>query len=119
MPHLTLEYSSNIIEKDKLLSFFSECHAILATSLPANLASCKSRALCSDIFYIADGDSKHAFIHLDIKVMAGRSDETLQSTAHQLMELLNIYFEESMKKFQLQISIEISELGEFFLKSTR
>lgn len=119
MPHLTLEYSANIIEKDNLLDLFPKCHAILVSSLPAaKLEACKSRAFCSDIYYIANGRPEYAFIHLDVKVMAGRSDENLQIASQQLLELLTAYFSASMKKYKLQISVEISELGKHFLKIT-
>ncbi|WED42565.1 5-carboxymethyl-2-hydroxymuconate Delta-isomerase [Legionella cardiaca] len=118
MPHLTLEYSSNIGEKKSLSVFFAQCHAILASALPTNLASCKSRAICHDIYYIGNGHVANAFIHLDIKIMTGRSDNVLQKASEQIFQLLDSYFSESKKNLSLQLSVDLHELGKHYLKTS-
>ena len=80
MPQLILEYSSNILEKDSFEALFKKCHELLVKVLPTELATCKSRAIECDTYYIGDGSPKNAFVYVIIEVMPGRSQETLKPT---------------------------------------
>ena len=110
MPHLRLEYSTNVIEKNDLFPLFENLHVLLAEKLPTEIASCTSRAIPCDIYHIADGQSPHAFVHLEIKALSGRTLETLNNTGRQVMETLKNHFADSAKKLNLKISLEIIEL---------
>jgi 5-carboxymethyl-2-hydroxymuconate isomerase len=110
MPHLKLEYSANVIEKNDLSSLFKNLHVLLAEKLLTEIASCTSRAMPCDIYHIADGQTHHAFVHLEIKALSGRTLETLNNTGQHVMETLKNYFSESTEKLNLKISLEIIEL---------
>lgn len=116
MPFLTLEYSTNIFEKNALFDFFAQCHAILAASLPTKIDNCKSRGLCSESYYIGDGQPHHGFVHLEVKILSGRSEDTLKKLNEQLNKLMETYFAESKKLLHMQLSLEIIERGNYFLK---
>ncbi len=114
MPHLILEFSSNIIEKNNLSELFKTCHIILANELPADLGSCKSRSLESNAYYIGDGRATNAFVHISVKVKPGRSEEALQRVAGKLMAVFQSYFTASLKSLNLQITLEILELQNIY-----
>lgn len=116
MPHLVLEYSDNVIEKNNFSQLFQQCHQILADMLPTDLMNCKSRAIECPVYYVADGKPDNAFVHLSLKIMAGRTDETLRKLGDQLMETVMEHFAESLKKKRLQISLEISSLDKNYFK---
>lgn len=116
MPHLTLEYSSNIIEQDNFTFLFQQCHKLLAEKLPTELASCKSRAFECKTFLVGDGHVSNAFIHVDLKVMPGRTQDNLQNIGQNLMELFTNHFLHSMKKLNLQITLEVSDLQLHYFK---
>lgn len=118
MPHLVLEFSSNIIEKNNIQSLFKNCHSILEMMLPTNLISCKSRSIECNIFYIGDGQPKNAFVHLTLKVMPGRSPDTLKTLGDAIMNLLRSHFTESLKHLNLQITLEIIKLQKTYFKIT-
>lgn len=117
MPHLVLEYSDNVLEKEDLTSLFAKCHVLLAKTLPTEISSCKSRAIVCNTFYLAEGHEKNAFVHVTLKIMSGRSRETLNNTGHLLLDLLKSYFSESIRKLHLQISLEIDALPEAYFKA--
>lgn len=117
MPHLVLEYSSNVIEKDNLSRLLLECHNILAQSLPAKIESCKSRAIECTTYCVGDGNPANAFVHVSLAIMAGRTLETLKATADKLMEIYRNYFDRSLQQLNLQITIEISELAKTYVTS--
>ena len=110
MPHLTLKYSNNIMEKD-FNKFFLETHNLISNSLPTKLLGCRSRAMPFDNFVIGDGNLDNAFIHLDIYIKSGKSQELLQKVGNQILENLKSYLFKSSQKLQLQVSVEIREVG--------
>lgn len=118
MPQLTLEFSSNVIEKQDIVSLFQACHVLLESTLPTDLESCKSRAIENNLYCVGDGQIDNAFIHVTLKVMKGRTTETLQNVGNSMMNILKDYFSESLKKLNLQITLEINELQKTYFKVT-
>lgn len=116
MPQLTLEYSSNIIEKNNLIFLLKSAHELIAKELPANIASCKSRAMQRDVYCVGDGDASNAFVHLVLKVLPGRDIDVRTAVGQSLIALLKKYFAESLAKLNLQITVELDELPKTYFK---
>lgn len=116
MPHLTLEFSANIIEKNNLAALFPSLHKILATTLPTNINGCKSRAIECEQFYVGEGAPNSAFIHVTLKVLPGRTPEHLQELGQIIMNELKQYFQASLTKLKLQITLEILEISTNYFK---
>jgi 5-carboxymethyl-2-hydroxymuconate isomerase len=112
MPHITLEISDNLsFADDRLPEFFGELHQMLTSRLGVNLLNCKSRLIRHKSFYIADGKSKHAFAHLEIKILEGRSAAEIGKVGNAALELLISAFEQSRQRFIFQPSVEIVNIG--------
>jgi 5-carboxymethyl-2-hydroxymuconate isomerase len=118
MPHINLEYSPNIIEKNNLLGLFEEIHTVLVEMLPTQLASCKSRAIPCELYLVGDGHAQNAFVHLDLKTMAGRTETVLHNVGNHLLTLLTNHFAESARKYHLKVTVEISELQKTYFQVT-
>ncbi len=117
MPLLTLEYSDNILEKEDLRDLLAQLHLILEKKLPTQLESCQSRAVSRPVFVVGNGDDKNAFVFVSIRVLSGRTPQVLQETCAALMESLTAYFANSLEVLQLQLSLEINEIGPYFSKT--
>jgi 5-carboxymethyl-2-hydroxymuconate isomerase len=116
MPQLILEFSDNIIEQNDLSRLMKTCNEALVVGLPAELASCKTRAIKHSLYHLGDGNPSNAFVHANLKVMPGRTNEVLQNMGNNIMEILKAYFVESQQKLNLQITIEIGELQNIYFK---
>jgi len=118
MPHIVLEYSHNIFEKDKFQDLFLKIHSVLTEALPTDIKSCKSRAIGYQDYLLGDGQSekKSAFVHVSIKVLSGRSPDVLKLTGQKVMDILKKNFEKSITELGLQISLEIDELAVAYFK---
>lgn len=116
MPQLILEYSSNIIEKDDLFNLLKKLNIFMAEKLPADLTSCKSRSIEHDNYCIGSGDTTNAFVHINLKVMSGRTVEKLNDVGSSIIELLKQHFSKSLSQLNLQLSVEISELSKTYFK---
>ena len=112
MPHLILEHSANVLEKETFLTLFEKCHHLLAETLPTERKSCVSRAIEYDQYYVGEGRPNSAFIHVAVKVKAGRTAEVLKKTGEALLAAVKEHCLASSKQLLLKVSVEIVELGE-------
>ena len=89
---------------------FSKIHQLLERSLKVNPLNCKSRAICHDKFLIADGDKKHAFAHLTIKILDSHPEEGKQELGAGAFQMLKEFFSDQVDGFCFQPSVEIHEI---------
>ncbi len=117
MPHIVLECSDNIIEKD-FKSLLLSIHHTLSENLPTDLSNCKSRVVrCEDVV-MGNGDKNQAFVHVTISVLKGRSAELLKKISTMILEQVANALQTSAKQYVLQLSIAILELPDNFEKRT-
>ena len=118
MPQLTLEYTSNIFEKNDIQSLFKKIHHALTEMLPTEISQCKSKAIeCTD-FFIGDGDKKGAFVHVTLNIKSGRTQQTQETVTAAIMQILKNHFNKSLRELQLQITLELHDLPPIYLKIT-
>ena len=82
MAHFILEYSANLDSTALALNpLFEKLHrAALGTGL-FPLAGIRSRAHRCEHFRVADGNPEYSFVHLQVKIGAGRTEEEKQAAA--------------------------------------
>ena len=118
MPHLVLEASTNIIEANsRIKQCLIECQNLLTEKLPTQLSSCKSRYIKHEVYVVGNNDTNNAFVHLDVKVLSGRSPQVLTAIVEDLKQLLIKSFNQSAVALKLDISIELSDLSVYYIKS--
>ncbi|WP_054703601.1 5-carboxymethyl-2-hydroxymuconate Delta-isomerase [Bacillus sp. JCM 19041] len=114
MPHIVVEYTRNLdatIQCDRLLPAL---HSVLLKQPDVfPIGGIRSRAIPLDHFYIADGSEKDdAFVHLTLKIGAGRSIAEKEHTCSGLFDVLVDHFRDEFNKRGLALSLELSEFGE-------
>lgn len=110
MPHFTAEYSANIKDDIEFQDFFGKVNTFLGGTGVFPLGGIRSRAIRMDDYVIADAKHDYAFIHMTLKVGAGRDLETRQRVAEELFALIDAYFKPLKDKRLLAISFEMTEL---------
>lgn len=110
MPHLTLEYTSNLSQGIDADQLFSKLHQILVDVGGISIHNCKSRAVCLDTYYIGKGDAQEAFMHLDIRFLEGRSLELKQRIGQLSLNWLKEYFAPSLAGLEMQVTVEIADI---------
>lgn|GEM_PF-938721 len=114
MPHITIEYSRNLKEPEKLLPLLGNLQDLLAEALPAKLTSFKSRAKSYDIFVLGNAQPDTCFVHCQVKVLPGRTKETLDAAAAKVLKSMRDTFQAANAR--LNLSVEIAELGPAYVK---
>ena len=110
MPHFIAEYSANIKDDIDFQEFFGQVNTFLGNTGVFPLGGIRSRAIRMDDYVIADAKHDYAFIHMTLKVGAGRDLETRQRVAEELFALIDAYFKPLKDKRLLAVSFEMTEL---------
>lgn len=110
MPHLTLETSAKINQEIRTEELLSELHQVLASVADLNIDNCKSRLVRRDKTYIGRGEPHNAFVHLEIRLLAGRSPALKGMIGQRCLRYLENYFSPSAASHALQITVEIVDI---------
>lgn len=110
MPHLNVEYSANLKGTIDFQDLFKQLHDYLVRSGIFPLAGIRSRALCLEEYRIADGQSDYAFVHILLKIGAGRELTVREGIGAELFALISNFFQQTQQQRLLALSFEIAEL---------
>ncbi|CAG9411615.1 5-carboxymethyl-2-hydroxymuconate Delta-isomerase [Providencia alcalifaciens] len=110
MPHFYAECTDNIREEAALPELFAKVNSALAGTGIFPLGGIRSRAIWLDTWQMADGKHDYAFVHMTLKIGAGRSLEDRQKTGEMLFALIKTHFASLMEKRYLALSFTMEEL---------
>lgn len=108
MPHLTLEYTSNLdaINPDRILLALN--HALVASD-HFNETDIKSRAIPLDIWRVGISTSEHAFVHVKLAILSGRSTQVKSDISNALLRVLSASCK-GLTSHPLQLCVEVQEI---------
>lgn len=111
MAHFVLEYSDNI-DKDTLAlqELFAKLHQAADDTGLFPLKGIRSRGYACHDYRMADGNPNHMFVHLEVKLGAGRSMEERESAAQSFFGVLSAHFAGSFDTRGVAMSFEMKEL---------
>lgn len=107
MPHLTIEFSSNLSAAVTPALLRTVNHALLGTG-QFEEADIKSRALSFECFAVGTNDSPRGFVAARLAVLSGRSDEIKRNIANTVLASLESAIDASQT--ELQISVEVVDI---------
>ncbi|TNH43372.1 5-carboxymethyl-2-hydroxymuconate Delta-isomerase [Photorhabdus luminescens] len=110
MPHFYAECTENIREQVNLPELFAKVNQALADTGIFPLGGIRSRAIWLDTWQMADGQHDYAFVHMTLKIGAGRSLESRQQVGEILFTLIKQHFASLMAQRYLALSFTVEEL---------
>ena len=110
MPHFIAECTDNIREQADLPGLFAKVNEALAATGIFPIGGIRSRAHWLDTWQMADGRHDYAFVHMTLKIGAGRSLESRQAVGEMLFTLIKAHFADLMAARYLALSFELDEL---------
>ena len=124
MPHLTLRTTANAVIKhpDTLLQTLNQ--ALWDSGEFAHPAEIKSRIIAVDDFLVALDDAKmsQGFVYAELKVMAGRDENTKRQLASLIMTRLQQYFSQQTtaisNRAEIQICVEVVDIASVYQKQS-
>ena len=118
MPHIILEHSHHVTEWIDPQKLFDPLHHMLSECLPTELSSCKSRCILSDHVVIGDGRIDKAFVHVTLKILAGRSDRIKQQAGEIVISHIKTYFLSQLPRMDISFSVELTDLSPYYFKDS-
>lgn len=110
MPHFIAECTDNIRAQADLPGLFAKVNEALAATGIFPLGGIRSRAHWLGTWQMADGKHDYAFVHMTLKIGAGRSLESREEVGEMLFALIKTHFAELMASRYLALSFELDEL---------
>ncbi|HCM9559706.1 TPA: 5-carboxymethyl-2-hydroxymuconate Delta-isomerase [Enterobacter cloacae subsp. cloacae] len=110
MPHFIAECTDNIREQADLPGLFAKVNEALAATGIFPIGGIRSRAHWLDTWQMADGKQEYAFVHMTLKIGAGRSLESREEVGEMLFALIKAHFANLMAARYLALSFELDEL---------
>ena len=110
MPHFHIEYSANL---ETIVDMNDLCEVIRAKATEIETfptAGIRVRAIRVDHVAIADGDSKHGFIDLSVRLRAGRGDDIKKDAIERIFAALKEFMRPAMNNHSIALSAEIRDI---------
>jgi 5-carboxymethyl-2-hydroxymuconate isomerase len=109
MPQLTIEYSANLAGLFDARTFARRLHDIVVETVDTPLANCKTRLVRLDEALIGDGSAGHAMVHVDLRILSGRTSEQKRRLGERALALLEAAVAPS-QALKAQLTVEVREL---------
>lgn len=112
MPHLIVEYSSNL-EDEKRVDIRALVDAVHAAALETGvfpIGGLRTRAARRDIYRIADGHADNGFVHVQARIGTGRTAEVRQKAAEHIFAAVKRVTAGAFSTSPLGLTLEIVEI---------
>lgn len=109
MPHLKLEYTSNLPREIASEELFGRLHRILADVGGIDIRNCKSRAIELHNFFVGDGASDEGYVHLDVRFLEGRRPELKTELGRRILEALRDAYDTGERA--IQVTVEVGDIA--------
>ena len=113
MPHLIIEYTANLKAEGDIPGLLRKANRVLIDQggvFP--IGAIRSRAIELTQWCMADGQDDYAFVHIALKIGAGREDAVKRKACDALFEMVKAHFAALYAKRYLALSMELVEFSE-------
>jgi len=113
MPHIIVEYTDNIENETNIPNLLRKCNDVLiAQNGIYPIGGIRSRAIKLQHYVVADDTKNDAFVHVTLKIGAGRAPEVKRQTGDALFAMIQEHFAALFARRGLALSLEIHEFDE-------
>ncbi len=110
MPHFVVEYSANLEPDIDLRAIVDAVHKSAVESGLFKIAGIRVRTLRHDIYKIADGNPEHAFLHVRVNILEGRSVADRERLGNITIAAVDALLSNAHKKRGVALSVEVGEI---------
>jgi 5-carboxymethyl-2-hydroxymuconate isomerase len=114
MPHQIVEYSSNLDSRVDISAMVKLLHETVAGIDAFPRGALRTRVARRDHYCIADHDPANAFVHVLLRIAAGRSPEVKKAAGDTIFAALCDFLAPVQATIPLGISLEIQEIDPVF-----
>ncbi len=113
MPHITVEYTANLKRDADIPGLLAKINGVMiAQDGVFPVGGIRSRAVELTDYRVADGGADDAFVHVTVKIGAGREEAVKKKAFDALFETIKAHFADLYATRYLALSMEIDEFSE-------
>jgi len=105
MPHFSFEYSANL---EELIDINELCTVIRETAINTGLfpmPGIRVRGFKADHYSIADGNPKHAFLDLSIRLREGRPQDKKEAATNEIFNAMKSLIQPALQQHSIALSV--------------
>lgn len=110
MPHLQLEVSANIADRNRLDKILAELTEVFSEQETVDPKAVKAYARIAEHWAMGEG-APSQFIHLTVCILAGRTPDHLSQISDRLYHQMKVCFQESTAFGTASLTLEIREMN--------
>lgn len=110
MPHFSIEYSANL---EDMVDIAALCDHLRRAAIDTGvfpMPGIRVRAFRADHVSIADGDPKHAFLDLSIRLRGGRAPEAKARATQAVFDALKAFMAPALASHSIALSVEMRDI---------
>ncbi|MCP4819496.1 MAG: 5-carboxymethyl-2-hydroxymuconate Delta-isomerase [Shimia sp.] len=110
MPHFQIDYSANL---EEVVDMAGLCEAIRAAAAQIETfptAGIRVRATRVNYYAMADGNPKHGFLDLSIRLRAGRPDAVKKDAVERIFATVREFMAPAMATHSIALSTEMRDI---------
>ncbi|WP_193174814.1 5-carboxymethyl-2-hydroxymuconate Delta-isomerase [Oricola nitratireducens] len=110
MPHIMIDYSANM---EDAVDMAALCELLRKTGIETGvfpMAGIRVRAFRADHVAIADGDPRHGYIDISIRLRGGRTFEAKKAATEKLFAAAKTYLEPVIAAKSMALSMEMRDI---------
>jgi len=110
VPHLAIQYSRNLEARLDMAAF---CRVLRDAAVETGVfpaAGIRVRAFAADHVLIADGDPKHGFIDISVRLRGGRSPQDKARATEHIFAAAQAFCAEDLATNSLMLSLEMRDI---------
>ncbi|MFD8209094.1 5-carboxymethyl-2-hydroxymuconate Delta-isomerase [Streptomyces sp. NPDC059695] len=109
MPQITVDYSAPLDRR----GFARALHPLVVETVDATLGACKTRFREVEELVVGDGATDDVIVHVEIALLAGRTDEAKARLADAVLDLLPAHLKATEG---VRLSVEVRDLDGSYRK---
>lgn len=110
MPHIIIEYSANVEQWIEMGAFCELLRQTAASVDAFPMPGIRVRAYCADHYAVADGNAKHGFIDIAVRLRGGRTLTVRQTALQTLFDAATTFLEPTLSQHSLALSMEMRDI---------
>lgn len=111
MPHFQIDYSANLEDAVDMAALCEAIRAEAATIPAFPMAGIRVRATRVDHYAIADGDPKHGFVDISVRLREGRADDVKQDAITRIFAAAKAALAPAMASHSIALSAEMRDIN--------
>ncbi len=110
MPHILLDYSSNMEDRTDMAVLCDVLRRAAISTGVFPMAGIRVRAVRVDHVSIADGNPDHGYIDVSVRLRAGRDLSTRQAAAQAIFAAAEAHLAPAMARHSIALSLEMRDI---------